>query len=272
MRRENPISNDWIDAALAAGDRASAAFSPAPFLSCAEPGVFSVLSLLLRHGVIAGGVARESLVSAMVCNPEVGVSASPPNTLAGVLRFASQAAGWPVRLRSAGVRLRTDNPFTQRFKPPLAADVPNLVRHWLDSTTRVFVNNDDALHARVPWLAYAEFFTLLSIHPFADGNGRTARALYAARLAANRHAAPEWVLALALSYGENAARFHLAAQLAREGEFDDLYRNLADALTRVGPWFASEMARLQRAVAAGDADAAQAAFDTIRATLTVLMR
>jgi len=263
-----PITKIWIDAALVAGNRASAAFSPAPFPSRADPGVFSVLSLLLGHGVIAGGVARDSLVLAMSGNAKV----STPHTLTGLLQFASQATGWPMRLRSTGVRLRSDNPFSQRFRPPAAEQVRSLVQHWLKATTRAFAANNEISSERAPWLAYAEFFTLLSIHPFADGNGRTARALYAARLSNSGQATPEWLLALALSYGENAARFHLAAQLAREGEFDDLYRNLADALARVGPWFASDLSPLQHAVESRDVDAAHGIFDAIRATLIVLMR
>jgi len=268
VRRENPISKDWIDAALVAGNRASAAFSPALFLSRADPGVFSVLSLLLRHGVIAGGVARDSLALAMSGTAKI----STPHTLTGLLLFASQATGWPMRLRSTGVRLRSDNPFSQRFKPPIAEQVRGLVQYWLRATNRAFAGNNELSSERAAWLAYAEFFTLLSIHPFADGNGRTARALYAARLSDNGQATPEWLLALALSYGGNAARFHLAAQLARDGEFDDVYRNLADALACVGPWFASDLSRLQHAVESRDVDAAQGTFDAIRATLTVLMR
>ena len=272
MRPESPISNAWIDAALVAGNRASAAFLPVLSLARVEPKVFSVLALLLGHGVIADGVAREALVSVMSGDAAPRDRGRLPSTSGGLLRFAAQATGWPMRLRSTGVRLRTDNAFSQQFKPPAAAQVQSLVQHWLKATTRAFAGNGENPNPSTPWLAYAEFFTLLSIHPFADGNGRTARALYAARLATNGHAAPEWVLALALSYGENATRFHLAAQLAREGEFDDLYRNLADALVRVGPWFASEMARLQRAVETGDVEAAHAAFDAMRAVLTVLMR
>lgn len=272
MRRANPISKAWIDAALVAGTCAGVEFSPVFSLARVEPKVYSVLTLLLGHGVILAGVSREVFVSAMSRCATCCDRAIFPITRDGLFRFAAQATGWQMRFRSTGVRFHSDNPFTQRFKPPLAEQVPNLVRHWLVSNNRNFVGTHGSVHAHIPWLAYAEFFTLLSVHPFADGNGRTARALYAVRLATNGHAVPEWLLALALSYGGNAARFHLAAQLARDGEFDDLYRNLADALVRVAPWFASDISRLERAVAADDVDAAQMAFDQIRAVLSTLMK
>lgn len=272
MRRASPITGPWIEAALAAALRAGAAAAPVFRDAPARPAVFSVLALLLGHEVLDGGVSRETLARVLSTGGSSRHSVRPPDSPAGLLRFATGVAGQPLRWRTTGVRFRCENPFTQRFTPPAAARVPELVRDWTRASSRAWEGCAGTGDEAVPWVAYAEFFTLLKVHPFPDGNGRTARALYAARLIDRGHAAPEWLLALAMTYAGAASRFHLAAELARAGEFDDLFRNFADAASSVPRWFVNELAILEACLAAGDVAGAQTAFDSVRAVLGMLMR
>ena len=59
------------------------------------------------------------------------------------------------------------------YTPPLAADVPRMVQELCDYANRA---DDDFEHPAIK--AIALHFWLALIHPFADGNGRTARALF----------------------------------------------------------------------------------------------
>lgn len=58
------------------------------------------------------------------------------------------------------------------YLPPQASDVPRLMAELV-----AWVNGDEALHLAVPIRAAIAAYQLLTIHPFWDGNGRTARAL-----------------------------------------------------------------------------------------------
>jgi Fic family protein len=60
----------------------------------------------------------------------------------------------------------------ENYRPPVPEEVPRLMREFLD-----WINAPEQLNWDRLIRAVAAHFYLVSIHPFADGNGRTARAL-----------------------------------------------------------------------------------------------
>lgn len=85
--------------------------------------------------------------------------------------------------------------------------------------------------------ALATYLVLLSIHPFVDGNGRTARMLFAAdALAHDGRAAPQLILGLMLLHRGRGQLFHLAALCARTGDFSMLAACYSEALTLAGTY------------------------------------
>ncbi len=146
------------------------------------------------------------------------------------------------RLGEHAGRLRTEqnwiggssfNPFGAAYVPPPPELVPELVADLL-----AFCNSDDLPAVAQAAIAHAQFET---IHPFADGNGRTGRALIhliLRRRGLARHVTPPVSLILATwtqSYLDGLVRFrHLGSPESPEaGEGVDLWvGRFAAACTR----------------------------------------
>lgn len=272
MRPISTITPAWIEAALTSAAEVGVAHGAAVNERRHHSQVFALLCLLLGHTELGDGVGSAAITA--VC--ESPARALDFSTQLSVLperlaRLASQQAGMALAIRRGGTRLRTENAFTERFTPPPAADVPALLRVLDRRSTSLYRTHAAVSPVVMPWLAYGEMFALLAVHPLLDGNGRTARWLYAARLWQAGLVDPCLVLAIPMSFVGNGARFHLAAQLARSGEFGDLYANFADAAAAAETWFAAPVAKLCEAFAACDVATLHATLEDVRITLRVLM-
>lgn len=163
------------------------------------------------------------------------------------------------------MRLRTDNVFSGNFLPPKAALVPERMQALWRCLRQVEAAGASPVESAL--VAYAGFFVLLTLHPFADGNGRTARMFYAAALQARRAECPRLALALPLSFADGGRRFHQAALLARSGRFDELRANFLDAVDLAGRYFGGDLDRLVRALDGRDPAAVRKVFAAIHATV-----
>lgn len=267
----SPITRPWIERALERAVDPGRAPDVQTNPGRHDPQVFALLCLLLGHTELGDGVGSAAI--AAVCeDPALALEFSTPLSVlpAPLSLLASRRAGMSLAVRRGGIRLRGENAFTERFTPPLASDVPALLR-VLDRRAAALYRMRATSRAATPWLAYGEMFALLAIHPLPDGNGRTARWLYAARLWQGGMADPYLALAIPMSFVGNGARFHLAAQLARSGEFDDLYANFTDAWAAAKTWFAGPVATLCEAVAMHDIAMLHATLEEVRVTLRMLM-
>ncbi len=130
--------------------------------------------------------------------------------------------------RMRGIGIATQNSYSQRFRGPSAVQA-------MRASVRLFSTRRRQTERSGIEKALATYVVLLSIHPFADGNGRTARMLFAAdALAHDGHAAPQLTLALILLHRGRGRLFHLAALCARTGDFSMLATCYSEALSLAG--------------------------------------
>lgn len=265
------ITPAWLRALFIAAHQAdsdASAMSPTPN----DPRAFALVGLLHAHDAVhravdAVAVARVLRHTELAREfPKVSGLASAPLT-----NIASRACAVPMRVRTGGMRLAGTNPFVASFAPPAARDLASLLQ-TLDMLAtgawRAAAPRDAHAQHRV---AYAEYFALLAIHPLPDGNGRTARAVYASRLWHAGLCDARLLLAIPMSFSGRGNRFHLATQLARAGAFDDLFANWRDALMATDRLFAAPLASLHAAVARFDIAATVRALESLRQTLIVAM-
>lgn len=268
----SPITKIWIERLLEKAAMAGCIQGSQVDAGDRHPQVFALLCLLLGHTELGDGVRPEVIAAACEgAERALNFSASLSVLPERLARLASQQAGIALAVRSGGIRLRAENAFTERFTPPPAADVHGLLRVLDRRSTSLYREYADALPLATPRLAYGEMFALLAIHALQDGNGRTARWLYAARLWQAGVTDPYLALAIPMSFVGNGARFHLAAQLARSGEFGDLYANFTDAVAAAETWFAGPVANLRDAFAKRDIATLHATLEDVRVTLRMLM-
>lgn len=267
--RLSAITPTWVqalfDAALSPNDSAHSILS----VPC-DPRAFALTRLLHAHEAVHRAVDAEGAGRSLQ-SPDLAREFPPVNGLsaAALARVATTACGAPMRIRTRAMRLAAANPFAASFVPPAPGDLPKLLLA-LDAIAakawrRAAVAGKDALRQ----LAYAEYFALLAIHPLPDGNGRTARAVYASRLWHAGFCDERMLLAIPMTFSGSGARFHLAAQLARTRTFADLFANWRDALHATERAFAAPIAGLRAAVARDDVAAVVRALESMRQTLII---
>lgn len=266
------ITAAWIRALFAAASTDPSQRTVSIRATDADPLAFAMLGLLHGHDSVHAGVGA-AVIEAVLADAahasgfraKVSVLPKPLGDL------ASRLVGTRLEVRTGSMRLDGKNPFAIAFVPPAASALPGMLRA-LDRESRVARANiaDDDLEC-VLWLAYVEYFALLAIHPLPDANGRTARRLFGARLWQAGATDARALLAIPLSFAGRGARFHLADQLARAGEFAELFANWRDATAAADRWFAESIHDLGNACARRDVGAIAARLESIRQLLLVVM-
>ena len=120
-------------------------------------------------------------------------------------------------LRSMDICLRTENLLTSRFLPPPRTEVRkalNVALGEIDSALQEARGSPDK-SATCAMLAAQ---VLLTIHPFVDGNGRTARMFMAANVLRYVGPAPTALLGMLLMHRSGAHQYHQAAWALRAGD------------------------------------------------------
>ncbi len=268
--RLSAITPTWVqalfDAALSPNDNAHS-ISSAP----SDPRAFALTRLLHAHEAVHRAVDADG-AGRSLRSPDLAREFPPVSGLASAAlsRVATTACGAPMRIRTGAMRLAAANPFAASFVPPAPGNLPKLLQA-LDAIAtkawrRAAVAGEDALRQ----LAYTEYFALLAIHPLPDGNGRTARAVYASRLWHAGLCDERMLLAIPMTFSGRGTRFHLAAQLARTHAFADLFANWRDALRATERAFATPITALRTAVARDDLTAAVGALESMRQTLIIM--
>lgn len=204
---------------------------------------FSALLPLLLHGATdAGGVkaltdGRLSRLGEMFVQPKVKKFVADARILAEDPTLA---------IRDRGVYLRTENPLTAQFIPPRADGVARALEAALTSIRTALVRCRGEF-AKSAICAVLGEQILLTIHPFRDGNGRTARMFFAAQLLRHVGPAPTGLLGMLLMHRAGGHQYHQASWALRAGNVEpmvDLFvssENLAyERMFRGSAWMLSQ--------------------------------
>ena len=247
----------------------------APMASAEMPrrhaAAFELLTAFYRHDVLARTPTSVELDAALAGTlkptlPELSRDFERGDT-AGLLAAAGKLLSAPARLRGKRVQLRGENVFTRHFLPPPAKQVPGCLNGLWRAWRRTAQASAEGDPSRRWLIAYAAFFGLLTIHPFADGNGRTARMLFASALCADGSDCPALALALPLSFADGGRRFHQAALLARSGHFGELRANFLDAMREARARSTPDVDCLSRSLDSDDRPTVRAIFQKIHSDL-----
>lgn len=159
------------------------------------------------------------------------------------------ACNFPLRFRRSGVVVRSSNPHNRLFMPPAAHRVVPACQESLSVFRSEWsaAKNDDE-RAR---LILVVFGVLLTIHPFADGNGRACRALFSGL----SHSLPLYsiwlTLGLCLLYRDDAKALVFSLQGLRAGVADSLVYEFSNCVSRAVACFSGDVDRLGRHLGVG---------------------
>lgn len=138
-------------------------------------------------------------------------------TLLSTLHFMItkyQPTKWPGRYRAGGVFVTSADPLEPAYTGPEAELVPGLMKElieWLD---------EGDVGAPTYARAAMAHLNLVGIHPWRDGNGRTARALHTLVLARTGEVAPEFSsIEEWLGEQTNTVQYYEALRSAQHGSF-----------------------------------------------------
>lgn len=150
-----------------------------------------------------------------------------------------------LRMRSERIIVRSPNSLSDGFLPPPAGKA-------VASSAILFrerIGKGDRLNV---WRArLASYLIFLTIHPFEDGNGRTARLMFAADTLSN-NGPQEDLMALILLHSSASAAFHVSAKCARLGDFCMLFTCFEAARLRAHAMFGENLAILESALDRND--------------------
>ncbi|HVJ38482.1 MAG TPA: Fic family protein [Stenotrophomonas sp.] len=182
----------------------------------------------------------------------------------GVIALARESAplsGLHPTLRRGDIGIHTDNRFTRGFLPVRA-------ERLAPAAQALFGLRQAGLHTVHSAARIAGYLILLTLHPYRDGNGRTARLLFAADTWA-AGASPLDLLGLIWLHEQRNARFHLAAKCARAGDFNMLFALHAEGSAQACNVLAEPLRDLDAALRWNDVAAAAAAAQAIHATASL---
>lgn len=169
------------------------------------------------------------------------------STTRDFIRGGMKFTGFPVELRDSDIRISTDNSFSVDFSPPnprrAATALQVLLQH---SSPRIRGASDSN---GIIGAALSAYFIFLTIHPFKDGNGRTARFYFAACISRLETTSPIFLLALALMHRDRSSAFHLAAKAARIGSLDMLMETYSESIALASTLFSDEIDAISQRVA-----------------------
>lgn len=179
---------------------------------------FSAVLPALRHGAMV-------VDNAPALEPGLVTRLEEAFIHSGVKRFVADAkklAGdTGLVIRSRDVYLRTENPLTARFIPPAAGNVGAALDSALKSIDAALESHRG--HAgKTAICALLGSQILLTIHPFRDGNGRTARMFLAAKLLRSLGPAPTALLGMLLMHRAGAHQYHQASWALRAGDAEPM--------------------------------------------------
>lgn len=209
--------------------------------------VFSLVAHFLQHSALeSASLTEREIWLVLKGDPQAfankAVRYFPCHTVDALLQAASRAGDISARLRQSEVRLDSSNPFTAAYRPPPPKELRRAMGHLMQAG-RVEASRSSNSSEMVG-AALGSYFTLLTIHPLRDGNGRTARACFLGSIAKLTSLSPLLILGLCLLHQERNSSFHLAASLARMGEPDAILQIFHSSIEQAASWFGDDLITL----------------------------
>lgn len=176
-----------------------------------------------------------------------------------------------LELRRKDILIHTDNVFSRDFLPPdprrAAAAFSALIRYF-----HAYMATSPGPYASLS-LALSFYLSFLTIHPFTDGNGRTARFFFGACTSVLEEKSPPLILGLALMHRNRGSMFHATAKIARLGDFTPFVDLFRDSLLLAGSMFADDIQEISCNRAGNHpSDAELSALMNIRSRLNANIR
>ena len=144
-----------------------------------------------------------------------------------------------LELRRQDILIHTDNVFSRDFLPPdsrrAAAAFSTLIRYF-----HAYMAKSPGPYSSLS-LALSFYLSFLTIHPFTDGNGRTARFFFGACVSVLEEKSPPAILGLALMHRNQGSMFHATAKIARLGDFIPFGNLFKDSLLLADSMFADDI-------------------------------
>jgi hypothetical protein len=259
---------EWMAAAFAQA-HAWEGVRQAAAASCCDA-VWPWLMGLLHHDSLVDFATYRGNVSTLAARHAADslrprmIALSAATGIATLARESAGLSGLHPSPRRADIAIHTENRFTRDFLPIPAERLASAVQ-------ALFNLRQAGLHAPHGAARVASYLILLTLHPYRDGNGRTARLLFAADTWAAT-GSPLELLGLAWLHGQRNARFHLAAKCARAGDFNMLFGLHADASAQACQVLAEPLRDLDAALRCNDIAAIAAAAQAIHATTSLHVR
>ena len=259
---------EWMAAAFAQAG-AWEGVHQASAASCSDA-LWPWLIGLLHHDSLVNFTTYRGNVSALAARHAADrlrprmIALSAATDFATLARESAALSGLHPTLRRADIAIHTENRFTRDFLP-----VP--AERLAPAAQALFNLRRAGLHAPHGAARIASYLILLTLHPYRDGNGRTARLLFAADTWVAT-GSPLELLALAWLHGHRNAHFHLAAKCARAGDFDMLFGLHAESSVQACRCLDTHLRMLDVALHADDADAIFNAAQTLHAAVSLHVR
>ncbi len=252
---------EWMAAAFAQA-RAWEGGRP-PAASCSDA-LWPWLIGLLHHDSLVDFATYRGNVSALAARHAADrlrprmIAVSAATGIATLARESAALSGLHPTRRRADIAIHTENRFTRDFLP-----IP--AKRLASAAQALFDLRQAGLHTTHATARIASYLILLTLHPYRDGNGRTARLLFAADTWAAA-GSPLELPGLIWLHGQRNARFHLAAKCARAGDFNMLFGLHAEASAQACRTLAEPLRDLDAALGCNGIAAITAAAQAIHAT------
>jgi hypothetical protein len=166
--------------------------------------------------------------------------------LSGMVGAARKITTLRASVRTGGMRINTENSFSRDFLPPGAIDARRAVDRLFAGRGRSAGNTIGIGQS------LASYMIFLTAHPLTDGNGRTARMLFASDcVRRSAGSASHEILGLILFHRNRGSMLHLSARCARAGDMGMLASCYDQALKRSRDELGDGLHALGRAISAG---------------------
>ena len=144
--------------------------------------------------------------------------------------------------RQGQVVLKDENTDEVVFRPPTAVEVPYLVEDYFD-----WLNSHEAKKLHPVLRAGISHYYIVAVHPFAEGNGRTARAFATLVLFTENYDIKKF-FSLEEYFDKDAARYYAALTRADQQNINLAYRDLTFWLEYFSQAMAVELTRIKEQI------------------------